>query len=312
MTGRRPPVPPIELATRVGPGPGADPIESYERAGADVRARVESMLPEGWTFEGRRVLDFGCGAARVLRHFLDEAERAEFWGCDIDGASIDWVRANLSPPLRCFRNAPAPPLALPSDSFDLVYAASVFTHIDARWSDWLLELHRILAPGGVLVASFLGEGMWEALIGEPYREDEVGMTTLRHWTGPDAWVFHSPWWLREHWGRAFDVDRVAGPPRAADGGPQITHSYIALRKRAGEITAQQLERRDPGERRELAALATDARLLRRELEELVAQRSTPDLGAAVRHAVLASPLGRPARTLRRGMRGARSTLARGR
>jgi SAM-dependent methyltransferase len=306
MSAPSPPVPPVELAARVGPGPGADPIEAYEREGAAVRGRIERLLPDGWTYDGKRVLDFGCGAARVLRHFLAEAQRGEFWGCDIDAASIDWIAANLSPPLRCFRNELAPPLALDSDSLDLVYATSVFTHIDERWSDWLVELHRVLTPGGVLIATFLAEGMWEALIGEPYREDEVGMTVRRHWTGPDAWVFHSEWWLREHWGRAFDVDRVSRPPQTDEGSPQITHSYIALHKRAGAVTSEHLQCCDPGEPRELAALQTNVRLLRQEMDGLIAERARPDLPLALRQAVLASPLAGPARTLRRGVRGVRA------
>ena len=92
---------------------------------------------------------------------------------------------------------------------------SVFTHIADAWSDWLVEMHRLLASGGVLIASFLGEGMWEPLVGEPYREDKVGMSVMHHWEGPEAWVFHSEWWLREHWGRAFDVLTVQQPPRSA-------------------------------------------------------------------------------------------------
>jgi hypothetical protein len=71
--------------------------------------------------------------------------------------------------------------------------------------------------------------MWEALVGEPYREDEVGMTVLRHWetgdAGPD--VLHSEWWLRAHWGRAFEILEVARPPRRGDGSPEVTHSYIS-------------------------------------------------------------------------------------
>ena len=110
----------------------------------------------------------------MLRQFLDEAEQAQFWGCDIDAPSIAWVEANLSPPCGSFHNRFTPPLPLEAGSLDLVYATSVFTHIDELWSDWLLELHRILAPGGRLISSFLGEGMWEALIGEPYREELVG------------------------------------------------------------------------------------------------------------------------------------------
>src|SRR5581483_10452366 len=125
------------------------------------------LLPDDWIWEGKRALDFGCGSARVLRHFAAEAERGEFWGCDIDEASIAWDRANLSPPFRFFQNPLSPPLALEAGSLDLIWAMSVFTHITDLWSEWLLEMHRALAPGGVLIASFLGEGMWQPLVGEP-------------------------------------------------------------------------------------------------------------------------------------------------
>ena len=148
MSGARAPIPPVGLAARVGPGESEDPIEAYLREGAAVRERIERLLPRDWSWAGKRVLDFGCGSARVLRQFLREAEQAEFWGSDIDAPSIAWVQANLSPPLRVFDNAFAPPLPLNDGYFDLVYATSVFTHIGDLWSDWLLELHRILAPGG--------------------------------------------------------------------------------------------------------------------------------------------------------------------
>ena len=246
-------------------------MEFYLEEGARLRGLIEQLLPDGWDWDGKRVLDFGCGSARVLRHFADEARRGSFSGCDIDSASIEWDQANLSPPLRFFRNEIAPPLKLPGGSLDLIYAMSVFTHITDLWSDWLSEMHRLLAPAGVLIASFLGEGMWEALVREPYREDDAGMTVLHHADGPDAWVFHSEWWLREHWGRAFDVLAVRRPPRGPDGTAQITHSYVVLRWREVEITRRELERIDPGEHRELAALQTNLRLTRAELAELSAR-----------------------------------------
>jgi SAM-dependent methyltransferase len=276
-----------------------DPIEFYLREGAAVRARIERLLPPGWTFDGTRVLDFGCGSARVLRHFLEEAERAEFWGCDIDGPSVDWARTHFSPPMRFEQNRPEPPLPFAAGAFDLVWATSVFTHID-RWSEWIAEMHRVLAPGGMLIASFLGEGMWEALVGEPYREDEVGMTVRRHWQdGP--WVLHSEWWLREHWGRAFDVDAVARPPRDADGRPQVTHSYIAMRKRDVAVTREELERIDPAEPREPAGLRTNVRLLRAEIDELVAARPGPV--SWMRGRLRASPMRAVRRRLRAPRRG---------
>lgn len=309
MSAVQAPIPPAALASRVGPGESDDPIAAYLREGAAVRERIEQLLPDDWDWARKRVLDFGCGAARVLRQFLGEAEQAEFWGCDIDGPSIAWVKANLSPPLRVFDNAPAPPLPLEGSAFDLVYAASVFTHIDALWSDWLLELHRILAPGGRLISSFLGEGMWELLIGEPYREEAIGMTVRRHWTAEDAWVFHSEWWLREHWGRLFDVEAVVGPPRTVLGTPHLTQSYIALTKRDVAVTKDELVRCDPSEPRELAALETNVRLVRQELEEVVREldeaRRPLTSSAALRHALLTSPIGPVARSVSRRMRASR-------
>jgi SAM-dependent methyltransferase len=297
------PLPPLELATRVGSGDRADPFEAYLREGAAVRRRIDSLLPATWSYEGKQILDFGCGAARVLRNFFEEADRGQFWGCDIDGSSVAWINAKLNPPLRAFRNDLAPPLDIEEDFFDLVYATSVFTHIGELWSDWLLELHRVLRPGGILIATFLGDGMWQGLVGEPYPEDEVGMTVMRHWTGQDAWVFHSEWWLREHWGRVFDVDTVMRPPRDDAGATQVTHSYIAATERAVPMTTAQLERCDPAEPREVAGLQTNVRLLRRELDEAVEQRpAVPDLPAALRQAVLASPVGGPARSVHRSLR----------
>ena len=286
-------MPPRDLAARVGTVEGADPLQFYLDEGARLRTVIEGLVPPGWTWDGKRVLDFGCGSARVLRHFAREAERGEFWGCDIDETSLAWNERNLSPPFRFFRNELAPPTELPTESLDLVWAMSVFTHIADLWSDWLVEMHRLLAPGGVLIASYLGEGMWQPLVGEPYREDEVGMSVLHHWEGPDAWVFHSEWWLREHWGRAFDPLKVQRPPREPNGTPQITHSYIALRKRQVPIDKADLERISPNEPREVAALQTSLRLARKDIAELGAREHTQSTRDHLRRA---------RRTLRRLLR----------
>jgi SAM-dependent methyltransferase len=265
------PLPPVRLAARVGTVEGAEALRFYLDEGARLRGVIGDLLPADWTWSAKRVLDFGCGSARVLRQFAEEAETGEFSGCDIDAASVDWDRQNLSPPFQFFRNQLAPPLTLPDHGLDLIWAMSVFTHIADLWSEWLTEMHRLLAPGGILIASFLGDGMWEPLVGEPYCENQIGMTVLRSWDGPEAQVFHSEWWLREHWGRAFDVLEVLRPPRGSDDTPQITHSYIALRRREIDVGKEVLNRIDPGECRELAALQTSLRLTRKELVTLAAR-----------------------------------------
>jgi SAM-dependent methyltransferase len=192
-----------------------------------------------------------------------------FWGCDLDRPSIEWDIEHLSPPFQFFVNELAPPLPLPSGSLDLIWAMSVFTHITDGWAEWLAEMHRLLAPGGTLIASYLGHGMWEPLVGDPYREDDLGMAVLRHWEGPDAWVFHSEWWLREHWGRGFEILELRQPARDASRNPEITHSYAVLsRGPGGLVTPADLERIDPGEPREIAGLQTSLRLARREQAQL--------------------------------------------
>jgi SAM-dependent methyltransferase len=266
------PLPPQNLAARVGVADGADPIAFYLREGAALRGSIDGMLPGDWAWAGKRVLDFGCGSARVLRHFEREAGEATFIGCDVDEQSIAWDQANLSPPFRFFKSELMPPLAVDSKSLDLIWAMSVFTHIGDSWSSWLLEMHRLLAPGGLLIASYLGEGMWEALVGEPYVEDQVGMTVLGHWRGPDAWVLHSEWWLREHWGRAFDFLEVRRPARSATGPAEIEHSLLLLRKRPVEVTAGELESIDAEEHRELAGLQTSLRLTQRDLSTATAEQ----------------------------------------
>ncbi len=157
------PIPPRELIERTGPLRPEQSDEwfrdSYERTGRDRRAGIIEALPDDYSFEGRRVLDFGCGSGRVLRQFLPEAASGEFWGCDLHRPTIAWLDEHLSPPLHFYPNDEIP-MPHPDSYFDLVYAISVFTHITHEWSAWLLELHRILKPDGLLLATFVGPEAW--------------------------------------------------------------------------------------------------------------------------------------------------------
>jgi SAM-dependent methyltransferase len=230
------PYPPHELATRVCClDDWGDPVAAYERLGAEAKAALLALLPNDWSFDGKRVLDFGCGAGRTLRHFLAEAERGEIWGTDIDRASVEWLQRNLSPPLHVRRNGESPPLGLDYGSFDLVWALSVFTHLTDSSFAWLAELHGLLRPGGLLVATYMGRWNAASFIDEPWDEDTVGMNVLRRnqgWRHGGPMVLMSDWWVREHWGRAFEVVHVE---------PQVHgQTWALLRKRDVEITPEDL------------------------------------------------------------------------
>jgi len=256
------PLPPLHLANRVGALHGDDPLAQYNLIGRRTRIELCAVLPEHWTWRDRRILDLGCGAGRTLRHFVQEAHVCEFYGCDIDVESVDWLRGNLCPPFRCFANGEFPPLDFAPASFDLVYAISVFTHLTASWSAWLLEVHRLLRPGALALVTFMGRGMWNLIAGERLAEDEVGMLTLKAgqlWDHGGPMVLHSPWWIEEHWGRVFEI--VGMRPDGFAWAPGIGQGIVALRKREVSVTVEDLERIEPGDVREVNSLQTAIRLL---------------------------------------------------
>jgi SAM-dependent methyltransferase len=270
------PLPPYALVWRVGWNLHArDPTEVYEERGREQWRLIKSLLPEDWSFAGKRVLDFGCGAGRVVRHALVEDPGAEYWGCDIDSRSVDWMRAHLAPSLQVFQSEDWPPTEQPDAQFDLIYAFSVFTHLLDSWSAWLMELHRLLDGDGVLIVTVFGPGI-SAHGDVPIGEEITGMNVLEPGTGWEdggPLIVHSEWWLRAHWGRAFEIAELrrgepSGPP------PLFGQSILVMRKRPIDVTRAELEAIAPDEPRELAAAQQNVASLRREVEAHVAEIRT--------------------------------------
>jgi SAM-dependent methyltransferase len=255
------PIPPLDLVQRIGPMGDADPVKVFEESGQAHRLLIEKLLPD-WDWKGKCTLDFGCGSGRILRNFLPETAIAEFWGCDIDRPSIDWLQANLEPPFHFFATEEAASLPQEDGFFDLIYAFSVYTHFTDNWAGWMLEHHRVMADGGLLLLSFLGEGMSETLIGEPWDDDRTGMNPVLYgypWDLGGPVAFNSEWWIRSHWGRAFEI--VHFEPYVV-GDPPQGHGTALLRKKPVAITEEELLRLEPDEPREIAAIQHNVEQLR--------------------------------------------------
>jgi SAM-dependent methyltransferase len=241
----------------------SDPDAAYDELGAQTKHQVTRLLPDGWSLEGKRVLDFGSGAGRTLRHFAAEADTAEFWGCDIDEPSIRWMQENLCPPFRAWRSTHNPPLGLEHGTFDLIYAVSVFTHLTDNSAAWLLELHRMLKPDGLFIATFMGRWISEWFAKEPWVEDRVGMNVLHHnrdWDSGGPVVLMSEWWLREHWGRAFEIVEIASQFQ--------NFSWAVMRKRDVELTTDDIERPSDDPREHVAVCHNVEQLQREVVDEL--------------------------------------------
>lgn len=103
------------------------------------------------------VYEIGCGTARLLRHFRC-IEGVKLVGSDVNPEMVEWCQTNFTG-IDFYHNELNPPLTFAQDdSFDLILASSVFTHIPLETQElWLAEMQRILRPGGIFICSVLGQ-----------------------------------------------------------------------------------------------------------------------------------------------------------
>jgi SAM-dependent methyltransferase len=127
-------------------------VDSGKLAKYSIRFALERNLVDMNDFTA--ILDFGCGSGRVIRYWKDLT--ADVYGTDYNPKLIEWCSSNL-PFAHFMTNQLQPPLDYASESFDLVYALSVFTHLDeAGQYAWRDELSRVLRRGGYLIITTHG------------------------------------------------------------------------------------------------------------------------------------------------------------
>ncbi|MEL6237551.1 MAG: class I SAM-dependent methyltransferase [Pseudomonadota bacterium] len=127
----------------------------------------------GPTGEGPlRLLEWGCGPGRLIRHMPDlfADEGFDIYGTDYNSRTIDWCKEAL-PDIHFALNELNPPLPFDQDFFDATFNYSVFTHLSEEVQlNWARELHRVLKPGGIMILTTHGRN-FEYLMADP-REQE--------------------------------------------------------------------------------------------------------------------------------------------
>ena len=216
-----PPLPPRRLMVRVA---GTGDADWFLRSG---RAAFDAIAAYAPPAELDAVLDFGCGCGRVTRWWGDFSGTVA--GSDVSAPAIDWCRANL-PFARFETNALAPPLVFEDESFDLVYALSVFTHLTGDLQlAWRDELRRVLRPGGRLLLTTHGRSYIPRLGGEERARFEHGELVVR-WAevaGTNLCsAYHPESYLRDTFANGFAF--LALEPEGARGNP--TQDLVLLRK----------------------------------------------------------------------------------
>jgi SAM-dependent methyltransferase len=182
-----------------------------------------------------RILDFGCGSARVLRWFQDVQKKTELYGCDLNPDAIDWSKKNIHF-AKFALNEKLPPLPYKAGFFDFIYGISVVTHLDQELHmAWLEELARIVSEDGIVMLTVHGRDHAQMdLTAEDYQEFLSRGFLYRKATTPSTVeglpefyqvAFHDTDYIRQTWGQWFEV---IGSMRH---GTMYRQEAILLRKR---------------------------------------------------------------------------------
>jgi SAM-dependent methyltransferase len=215
------PLPPRRLMVRVA---GTADAEWFLRSGRAAYDAIGAHVPLG---ELGAVLDFGCGCGRVTRYWQNFDGAVA--GSDLNDDAVEWCRDNLSY-ASFVRNDLAPPLAFDDDSFDLVYALSVFTHLTADLQlAWRDELRRVLRRDGYLLLTTHGRSYVPRLDDDERRRFERGELVVRWGDLPGTNLcsaYHPEGYLRDTFGDGFAFLEL--DPEGARGNP--TQDLVLLRK----------------------------------------------------------------------------------
>jgi len=106
--------------------------------------------------DGVRVLELACGTGRVTRRLRQALpETATLQATDLNEPMVDYARAAVPEPGIAWQAADAQALPFPDGSFDVVVCQFGLMFLPDKVQG-LREARRVLAPGGLLIAS-----VWE-------------------------------------------------------------------------------------------------------------------------------------------------------
>lgn len=153
------------------------------------RYYTESMGTAEWlaghfrkhiSLENRRILDWGCGPGRVIRHLPEYCGKGcTFYGTDYNEQSIDWCKKNL-PGIHFNKNSLEARLPFEDDYMDIIYGISIFTHLsEKKHFEWYKELFRILKPGGIMFLTTQGDNFRVKLTGTELKRYDEGEIIVR-------------------------------------------------------------------------------------------------------------------------------------
>lgn len=239
-SGFHKPIPPLRNRHRVGM-PWVSPfLEGGTAATSALTIQMEKYLAK--PISDVSVLDLGAGCGRIALHLGDRV--GHLATTDVDASASRWIRRNL-PGVRSAINQPNPPLPFPDAEFDVVYAWSLWTHFsESAEAPWLLDLKRVLRPGGLALLTTNGsraladylvfpgrDEQWDGVTvgqlhdaGILYREYDTATARIARTGAPYGLTFHDADYVRRVWAAYFEILAID------EGGMHNGQDLIVLRR----------------------------------------------------------------------------------
>lgn len=153
--------------------------KAYWNDGRETAEWIWNLIQKHSRMPVQRVLDWGCGPGRVIRHFPKLSDQTKFYGSDYNEQSIKWCSENL-PEIQFSRNQLTPRLDFEGGFVDAVYGLSIFTHLSNQLHfDWFEELKRVTAPGGLIILTLQGDAFRVKLSADEVEKFDAGELVVR-------------------------------------------------------------------------------------------------------------------------------------
>jgi SAM-dependent methyltransferase len=193
--------------------------DTYYRTGRETAQYFSDLIKAHIAASKKITLcEWGCGAARVLRHmasFFPEGT-LKLYGFDYNKRTIQWCSANL-PDIIFKHNLLSPPLPEATDTFDGLYCLSVLTHLSYEMqTQWIKELSRVVKPQGLIILTTHGNAARAHLLADELQAYDAGKLVVRGLVreGKRNYVaYHPPVFVREELLRDYTVRaHITRPP----------------------------------------------------------------------------------------------------
>jgi len=159
---------------------GSCDMSGFYLSGQEHAHEISKIIAEERPEKNIKILEWGCGPARVLQHLnFPNGFAWELWGSDYNLRSISWCQHNWSD-IHFIHHGLEPPIPLENEFLDVIYCISVFTHLsEERHHQWVAEIFRLLKPGGLFIGTFHGEAFRDNLTHEEQQRFDSGELVIR-------------------------------------------------------------------------------------------------------------------------------------